>query len=147
MFGCKFRAALQTTSRRPQRNAVIPATDGNAELVMKKSPCILYVLLQSFHSNTELIMNSSCMSFSQSFHAIHFELRSIPVALLPSIKKLYHNQRFGGLALSRIPHAVYKYFATSLSEVGSRAPFWIFPWKQALPAFRVPLECCWLLGK
>ena len=43
VFGCKNRAALATTSRRPQRNAVIPATDGNAELVMKKSPCLLNV--------------------------------------------------------------------------------------------------------
>ena len=30
---------------------------------MKKSSCLLYVRLQSFHYNTELIMNSSCMSF------------------------------------------------------------------------------------
>ena len=63
MFGCKFRAALATTSRRPLRNAVIPARDGNAELITKKSSCLLYVRLQSFHYNTELIMNSSCMSF------------------------------------------------------------------------------------
>ena len=63
VFGCKFRAAFATTSRRPLRNAVIPATDGNAELIMKKYPCLLYVRLQSFHDNTELIMNSSCMSF------------------------------------------------------------------------------------
>ena len=37
VFGCKFRAAFATTSRWPLRNAVIPARDGNAELVMKKS--------------------------------------------------------------------------------------------------------------
>ena len=30
VFGCKFRAALATTSRQPLRNAVIPARDGNA---------------------------------------------------------------------------------------------------------------------
>ena len=63
VFGCKFRAAFATTSRRPLRNAVIPARDGNAKLIMKKSSCLLYVRLQSFHDNTELIMNSSCMSF------------------------------------------------------------------------------------
>ena len=33
---------------------------------MKKSPCLLYVRLQSFHDNTELIMNSSCMSFCKA---------------------------------------------------------------------------------
>ena len=65
VFGCKFRAALATTSRRPLRNAVIPARDGNAELITKKSSCLLYVRLQSFHDNTELIMNSSCMSFGK----------------------------------------------------------------------------------
>ena len=44
VFGCKFRAALTATSRRPQRNAVIPGTDGNAELIMEKSPCLLLFL-------------------------------------------------------------------------------------------------------
>ena len=46
VFGCKFRAALATTIRRPLRIAVIPARDGNAELIMKKSSCLLYVRLQ-----------------------------------------------------------------------------------------------------
>ena len=105
MFGCKFRAALATTSRRPLRNAVIPATDGNEELIMKKSPCLFYVRLQSFHDNTELIMNSSCMSFCKA--STLSTLTNIPMAFLPIIKKLYYNQCFGGLAPSRRPHAIY----------------------------------------
>ena len=72
MFGCKFRAALATTSRRPLRIAVIPARDGNAELIMKKSSCLLYVRLQSFHDNTELIIILLACPFA-SFDAIHFD--------------------------------------------------------------------------
>ena len=86
MFGCKVRAVLATTSRRPLRNAVITARDGNAELIMKKSSCLLYVRLQSFHDNTELIMNSSRMSFCKA--STPSTLTNIPMAFLPSIKKL-----------------------------------------------------------
>ena len=105
MFGCKFRAALATTFRRPLRIAVIPARDGNAELIMKKSSCLLYVRLQSFHDNTELIMNSSGMSFCKA--STPSTLTNIPTAFLPSIKKIYCNQCFGGLAPSLGPHAIY----------------------------------------
>ena len=67
VFGCKNRAALATTSRRPQCAAVIPATDGNAELIMNKSPCLLYVRLQSFHDNTGLIILLAC-PFAKLLH-------------------------------------------------------------------------------
>ena len=57
----------------------------------------------NFHDNTELIMNSSCMSFCKA--STPYTL--ILMAFLPSIKKVYCNQCFGGLAPSRRPHAIY----------------------------------------
>ena len=84
---------------------------------MKKSPSLLYVRLQIFHDNTELIMNSSCMSFCKT--STPSTLTNIPMAFLPSIKKLYYSQCFGGLTPSRRPHGIY----SSRSEfiISSRA--------------------------
>ena len=84
---------------------------------MKKSPSLLYVRLQIFHDNTELIMNSSRMSFCKT--STLSTLTNIPMAFLPSIKKLYYSQCFGGLTPSRRPHGIY----SSRSEfiISSRA--------------------------
>ena len=65
----------------------------------------MYVRLQSFHDNTEVIMISSCMSFCKA--SMLSILTNIPMVFLPSIKKLYYNQCFVGLAPSRRPHAIY----------------------------------------
>ena len=104
MFGCKFRAALATTSRRPLRNAVIPATDGNAEYILNKSSCLLYVrskFSRQHRVNYEFFLHVLLQASTPS------TLTSIPMAFLPSIKKLYCNQCFGGLAPSLGPHAIY----------------------------------------
>ena len=105
MFGCKFRAALATTSRRPLRNAVIPARDGNAELIIKKNTLLIVCPFAKFprqhRVNYEFFLHVLLQASTPS------TLTNIPMAFLPSIKKLYCNQCFGGLAPSLGPHAIY----------------------------------------
>ena len=75
------------------------------------------------------------------------------MALLPSIKKFYYNQCFGGLAPSRRPHAVYDIAphlrlkgVSPVNELGAERLFG-FPVKPSTANFSVVLECCWRVAK